>query len=318
MVLCKDKSSTTLFPKQKTSPSLLVEPRWRRARKQHVLVSHLTRGRPANHMLPRQRPKPDAGLLSFANLLVLPVEQSRRYWKQCTREQSDHISSMAPQRGQPQQRQTNRPWTKSRTRHFFWSDHWCDAVHTDAKILMQADKFRCMPNHPMKTRLEGLTKNRLKRSSFVHENRKLTRQFHNRLPKSTLFFYPQDKSKPWVMDTTDIKVHTTVPFLSDWDTQDDTVKQSLTLAMIAERYPQEVWIHVFTDGSAINAVTNRGAGTLVQFPGGQKATASRAVGRYCSKYRTETETIMQAAFIAQVSDHDCKQVVFLPVALSVL
>ena len=52
----------------------------------------------------------------------------------------------------------------------------------DAEILMQADKLRCMPNHPMKTRLEGLTKNRLKRNSFVHENKKLTRQFHDKLP----------------------------------------------------------------------------------------------------------------------------------------
>ena len=82
------------------------------------------------------------------------------------------------------------------------------------KIVMQAEKFRCMPNHPMKTRLEGLTKNGLKRSSFVHENKKLSRQFQDRLPQSTLPFFPQDMSEPWVTDITDIKVHTTVPSLS--------------------------------------------------------------------------------------------------------
>ena len=84
------------------------------------------------------------------------------------------------------------------------------------------------------------------------------------------------------MDITDIKVHTTFPFLSDGDTQDDTVKQSLTLAMIAERYPQEAWVHVFTDGSATNAVTNRGAGILIHFPEGQKVSAVVAVGKHCS------------------------------------
>ena len=52
---------------------------------------------------------------------------------------------------------------------------------TDSKILMQTDMFRCMPNHPLKTRLEGLAKNRLK-SSFVHGSKKLSRQFHDRLP----------------------------------------------------------------------------------------------------------------------------------------
>ena len=170
--------------------------------------------------------------------------------------------------------------------------------------------MRCMPNHPMKTRLQGLTKNRLQRSSFVHENKKLTRQFQNRQPQSTLPFYPPDLSEPWVTDTAHIKAHTTVPSLSGGDTQDDTVKQSLTLAMIA-------WIPVFIDESATNAVTNGGAGILVHFPGGQKDTASTAAGKHCSNYRAETEALMQAASLVQASDHDCKQVVFLSDALSV-
>ena len=81
----------------------------------------------------------------------------------------------------------------------------------DAKNMMQAEKFKCLTNHPMKTRQEGLTKNRLKRSSFVHESKKLSHQFHDRLPQSTLPFFPPDMPEPWVSDITDIKVHTTVP-----------------------------------------------------------------------------------------------------------
>ena len=140
----------------------------------------------------------------------------------------------------------------------------------------------------------------------------------NKLPQSTLPFFPPHMSEPWVTDITDIKVHTTVPSLSDGDTHDDTVKQSLTLAMIAESFPQEAWIHVFTDGSATNAVTNGGAGILVHFPGGQKISASVTVGRHCSNYRAETEALIQAASIVQDSDQDCKQVVFLSDALSAL
>ena len=139
----------------------------------------------------------------------------------------------------------------------------------------------------------------------------MSRQFHDRLPQSTLPFFPPDMSEPWVTDIADIKVRTAVPSLSEGDTQDDTVKQSLTLAMIAERYPQEAWIHVFTDGSATNAVTNGGVGILVHFPGGQKVSASMAVVKHCSNYRSETEVLIQAASIVQASDHDCKQVVFL-------
>ena len=88
--------------------------------------------------------------------------------------------------------------------------------------------------------------------------------------------------------------------------------------MTDERYPQEAWIHVFTDGSATNAVTNGGAGILVHFPGGQKATANMAVGKHCSNYRAETKALIQAASSVQASDHDFKQVVFLSDALSVL
>ena len=42
------------------------------------------------------------------------------------------------------------------------------------------------------------------------------------------------------------------------------------------------------------------------------------VGRHCSNYRAETEALIQAASIVQASDQDCKQVVFLSDALSVL
>ena len=100
----------------------------------------------------------------------------------------------------------------------------------------------------------------------MQEGKNQTHQFQDRLPQRTLPIYLPDMSEPWVTDMTDIKVHTTVPSLSGGDTQDGTVKQALTLTMIAERYPQEVWIHVFTDGSATNAVTNGGVGIPVQLP----------------------------------------------------
>ena len=80
-----------------------------------------------------------------------------------------------------------------------------------------------------------IPKKQPKRSSFVHKSKKLTHQFRDRLPQRTLPFFLQDMSEPWVMDITDIRVHTTVPSLSGGDTQDETVKQSLALAMIAER-----------------------------------------------------------------------------------
>ena len=215
------------------------------------------------------------------------------------------------------------------------SDHWGDAVHTDHRNgephssptswskegRQEHDAGRKVqvhdkPSHENQARTSHQEPAEI--SSFVHESKKLNSQFQGRLPQSTLPYFPPDMSEPWVTDITDIKVHATVSSLSGGDTQDDMVKQSLILAMVAERYRQEAWIHVFTDGSAKNAVTNGGAGIRVHFPGRQKASTSMAVGKHCSNYRGETDVLIQAASIVQASDRDCKQFVFLSDALSVL
>lgn len=94
------------------------------------------------------------------------------------------------------------------------------------------------------------------------------------------------------------------------------MRRTLTLAMIEESYPQEAWIHVYTDGSATNAVANGEAGILIVSPGGQPATASVATGRHCTNYRAETEALVQAASMIQDSTDPCQQVVFLSDALS--
>ena len=45
------------------------------------------------------------------------------------------------------------------------------------KILLKAEKYNILPDHPMKTRLNGFAKNRPKRSSFVHETKRLEKVF---------------------------------------------------------------------------------------------------------------------------------------------
>jgi hypothetical protein len=47
---------------------------------------------------------------------------------------------------------------------------------SDTKVLIQAEKFLCMPNHPMKDRFRNLAMGRLKRSSFIHKANCLLRQ----------------------------------------------------------------------------------------------------------------------------------------------
>ena len=78
----------------------------------------------------------------------------------------------------------------------------------EAKIMVQAQKFRCLPDHPMKSKLDSLTKNRLKRSSFVHESKRLSRQYVEQLPKDILPLQAADLPRPWLADQPAIEVYT--------------------------------------------------------------------------------------------------------------
>ena len=82
----------------------------------------------------------------------------------------------------------------------------------------------------------------------------------------------------WSSDLPDIKVFTTVPYLTSGDILGDKLKLSLKKAMIHKKYPQESWIHVNTARSATNAVENGGEYIHVHFPRGETAEASAPQG----------------------------------------
>ena len=167
------------------------------------------------------------------------------------------------------------------------------------------------------TASSGLTKSRLKRSSFLHESKRLVREHQAGLPPA-LPLSPTDLPQPWNEDHKNLHISTTVPQVASGDTQDDTVRRTLTLAMIAERYPEESWIQVYTDGSATNAVANGGAGVLMRTPEHHTFAAAIPTGKHCSNYAAEVQALMQAASMVQDSESDCPQVVFLTDALSAL
>ncbi|KAK7087559.1 hypothetical protein V1264_021593 [Littorina saxatilis] len=188
----------------------------------------------------------------------------------------------------------------------------------DTKTLIQAEKYKSLPKHPMDSRMEKPIRNRLKRSSFVHQSRSLKRQYLPHLPESTL---PLDATgtcqTPWEANQRVLEINTTVKGVTSWD-MSDTSKKALTLAMIADHYPEEAWIHVYTDGSATDAVRDGGAGVLVRYPEGEAQTASIPTGLHCTNYSAEVQALKTAATIVDGSDHECPQVVFLTDAMSAL
>ena len=125
---------------------------------------------------------------------------------------------------------------------------------------------------------------------------------------------PTDLTQPGKGEHRSLQINTTVSLISPGDPQNNTIMRSLTAAMTAQRYPEEAWVHVYTDGSATDSVTSEGA---VRFPKGEVQPASIPPGKYCSFYMAEIQALVQAASVARDSSNECQQVV-LSDALSVL
>jgi ribonuclease HI len=187
----------------------------------------------------------------------------------------------------------------------------------DAKTLIQAEKYKSLPKHPMNSRMEKPTTNRLKRASFVHQSRSLRKKHLPDLPESSLPLDPTAACPTREPNQKVLEINTTVKGVTSQD-MSDASKKALTLAMIEERYPSEAWIHAYTDGSATEAVKNGGAGVFVRYPEGRTETASIPTGTHCSNYSAEVQALTKAAKLIEAPDQDHQAVVFLTDAKSVL
>jgi len=188
----------------------------------------------------------------------------------------------------------------------------------ECKALVQSIKYRHSEDHLMSSRQKQPTSGRLKRSSFVRETQALQRKHQTKLPTQVQVPTPSLHLPPWKQRTGNITICTTVPHLTTKDEHSDVSKRALTLAMLEERYPQEAWIRVYTDGSATDAIQRGGAGVYIQFPDGQWQAAAVPTGLHCTNYKAEVEALIHAANIISGKTDPDSQVVFLTDALSVL
>ena len=192
------------------------------------------------------------------------------------------------------------------------------AKRREQKAMLQANKFRCSQNHPMKERLLAPSSGRLKRSSFALESRALNRKYQEFLPKQVIPLSFSLDAPPWEDKGENITAETTVPHINNKDEQSDHILKILTQAMLEERYPEESWIRVYTDGSATNAVKSGGAGVYIQYPNGEQTEEALPTGQYCTNFKAEVDALTQAAHTIATRADQNTQVVFLTDALSVL
>ena len=162
----------------------------------------------------------------------------------------------------------------------------------DMRNIIQAERYKCSPIHPMRKRMDAMTKHQIKRESYIHKNNNLKRTYNNNSIKTVQCTY---FTTPLSSEHTNrsITIRTTIPPVTR--DQEDTSTKLLTLSNIDDFYPQATWIHVYTDGSATDAVHDGGAGSLIYLPNGKTLEAASATGKYCTNYDAKVKPLEQGA-----------------------
>ena len=109
----------------------------------------------------------------------------------------------------------------------------------DMRIMIQAERYKCSPSHPMNTKIHGMTKNRIKRESFIHKTNTLSEIYES---SSNTVQSTYSSPPPCQNTTRSIDIKVTVPAVTR--DQNDTSKKLLTLSYIDDLYPQDTWIRI--------------------------------------------------------------------------
>jgi len=89
-------------------------------------------------------------------------------------------------------------------------------------------------------------------------------------------------------------IRTTIPGIMGKDNSIPTILKTTSLQMIDELYPAQIWTHIYTDGSAEEAIRNGGAGVFINYPDGSSRSISLPTGKICTNFKAEMIAIQTA------------------------
>ena len=187
----------------------------------------------------------------------------------------------------------------------------------DTKILKQLSKFTSLKNHPMHSKVEKKHPKPLKRSNFLESARTLLK--HLEIPP-----FDQDEDLPTYQQfplwnaKAPVIVKDSIPGIARKDSMSLQDLETKTSDFINTNYPTELWIRVYTDGSAEEAVRNRGGGVLIECLDGTKIENSIPTGRHSTNYKAESAAIEEAVALLHTPKSYNKNIVLLSDAKSVL
>ena len=134
---------------------------------------------------------------------------------------------------------------------------------------------------------------RLKRSNFLETARTLQKDLE--IPP-----FDQDEDLPTYQQfplwnaKAPVVVKDSIPGIARKDTMSLQDLETKSSNFINTNYPSELWIRVYTDGSAEEAVRNGGGGVLIEWPDGTKIENSIPTGMHSTNYKAEAAAIEEA------------------------
>ena len=185
------------------------------------------------------------------------------------------------------------------------------------KVLLHSEKIRRLPSHPLHIKLGEGTKNRLKRNSLNH----LTKDLRGPLePILQPYHVPCESLSPnrWQNTQMEVETRVSIPGITGKKDQISAAQRAFALEYLEQEYPTDTWVHVYTDGSAVDATRNGGSGVFIQKPDQQTVSISLPVESTCTNFRAEVKAITTAANHLTISEEPPLNTVILTDSLSTL
>ena len=186
----------------------------------------------------------------------------------------------------------------------------------EEKLLRQSEKMKRLPSHPLHSKFEAPTKNRLKRQSPDHLVKAL--QQKHRISSSARN-HPLEmlqNYEDWQAETPTIILDS--PGIQAKNHHTDEELRSLTLEALSVAYPSTTWARAYTDGSAEEAAKNGGGGVFIKLPDGRSTRKSVATGQQSTNYRAEAYALITAAQTLNQEERLPNNTVFLTDCRSIL
>ena len=164
-------------------------------------------------------------------------------------------------------------------------------LRRERATLEATERYKRLPTyHPNRQQVDKWCRqNRLKQISPIQAAQAINEKHH--LPEERELLQKAATLPPGH----ELKCCTILPYLLDpsiTKSSDPNILKMATLDTI-NNYATTI-VHVYTDGSALKATTNAGAGILLKYPDSSTIETSIACGKHCSNYKAEVIAIDHA------------------------